>query len=149
MITIEFLDIEENKDLERLSIQAAQATLAGVEGDIAIAFCEDDYIRGLNAQYRGLDRPTDVLSFQSEEIDPESGRRYLGDIVISLQQANRQAEEAGNPLTSEVAMLVVHGVLHLLGYDHHTPDEKTVMWKQQSAVLAELGIIMDKFSGDE
>jgi probable rRNA maturation factor len=149
MIDIKFLDIENNKDVERVAIQAAQTALVNHEGDITVAFCQNEYIQGLNAHYRGLDKPTDVLSFESEEIDPESGRRYLGDIVISLPQAVKQAGDAGNLLTSEVAMLVVHGVLHLLGHDHQTPDEKTEMWKKQYTILASMGIKMDKFSGDE
>jgi probable rRNA maturation factor len=92
----------------------------------------------LNRQYLGVDAPTDVLSFPVGEVDPESEALYLGDILISYPQALAQAEAAGHPVQAELQLLVVHGTLHLLGYDHAEEDEKTLMWKAQDEILARL-----------
>jgi probable rRNA maturation factor len=149
MITIEFFDVPIDDEIEKIALESVKSALEDEKIDLSIAFCDNPYIQALNAQYRGIDRPTDVLSFPSDEINPESGNRYLGDIVISLPQARTQAEAAPNPLTSEVAMLVVHGVLHLRGYDHDDLAEKKKMWDRQSAILLSLGIKIDKFTGDD
>jgi probable rRNA maturation factor len=149
MITVEFFGVPIHDDVEKWARRAAISTLEGENTDLSIAFCDNTYIQGLNAQFRGIDRPTDVLSFSSEEINPESGNRYLGDIVISLSQASSQAESARNPFVSEISMLVVHGVLHLRGYDHDDPNEKKSMWDKQTAILHTLGISMTKFTGDD
>jgi probable rRNA maturation factor len=97
-------------------------------------------IRQLNRQYRGLDVPTDVLSFQAGYLDPEDGSTYLGDVIISAPQAQAQAETRGHALSDEIQLLVVHGALHLLGHDHTDPDEKARMWAAQVAILAQLGV---------
>ncbi len=81
-----------------------------------------------------------MLSFPASETDPESGARYIGDILISIPRAQSQAEAAGHPLEAEVQLLVVHGVLHLLGHDHAEPEEKARMWKAQAEVLDSLGL---------
>ena len=88
----------------------------------------------------GVDGPTDVLSFPSDEIDPETGNRYLGDILISVQRAAAQAQIPGHPVESEVQLLIVHGVLHLMGHDHAEPEEKARMWKAQTEILTQLGL---------
>jgi probable rRNA maturation factor len=149
MIQIDFIDISENQETTSLAITAASTALAGQDGDLSIVFCDNSYIQQMNREYRGMDRPTDVLSFPSDEIDPESNRRYFGDIIISYPQAVSQSEEAGNPIQSEISMLVTHGILHLKGYDHTTPDEKKEMWDLQTSILSQLGIHMEKFTGDE
>ncbi|HLA08708.1 MAG TPA: rRNA maturation RNase YbeY, partial [Anaerolineales bacterium] len=84
--------------------------------------------------------PTDVLSFPASETDPETGSRYLGDILLSIPRAQEQATAAGHALDSEVQLLVVHGVLHLLGYDHAEAKEKRKMWKAQEEILVQLGL---------
>jgi probable rRNA maturation factor len=94
----------------------------------------DEEVRSLNARFTDTDAPTDVLSFPSGDDDG-----YLGDIVISVETARRQAEAGGHALEREVELLSVHGVLHLLGHDHARPGEKTAMWTAQSAALAALG----------
>jgi probable rRNA maturation factor len=94
----------------------------------------------LNRDYLGVDAPTDVLSFPASETDPETGRRYLGDILLSVSRAETQASAAGHPLVDEARLLVVHGVLHLLGHDHAEVDEKAKMWKVQGEVLEMLGV---------
>ncbi|HET6373042.1 MAG TPA: rRNA maturation RNase YbeY [Candidatus Polarisedimenticolia bacterium] len=82
---------------------------------------DDALLRGLNKTYRRKDRPTDVLSFPSNEIS-EGGRRHLGDIVISSDAARRQARRRGHSAKQEVRILMIHGYLHLLGYDHETDE---------------------------
>jgi len=103
----------------------------------------DEQLQALNREYRGLDEPTDVLSFSANEgsefITPEDQAPYLGDIIISLQTAERQASEAGHPLEKELALLAVHGCLHLLGYDHADEAERARMWQVQDQILKQLG----------
>ena len=104
--------------------------------EISLLLCDDATIQGLNARHRGFDKPTDVLSFAQG--DPE----LLGDIVISLETAARQAEAAGWPLTSESALLAVHGTLHLLGYDDETVSGAEQMQTKTRAALTAAGIML-------
>jgi probable rRNA maturation factor len=122
--------------------RAALAVLAhqSVDGDLTIVLTDDAQLHELNRDYLGIDAPTDVLSFPASETDPENARRYLGDILISVQRANEQARAAGHALAAEVQLLAVHGTLHLLGYDHAEADEKARMWKAQAEVLERLGL---------
>jgi len=106
--------------------------------DLTILLSDDQEIQTLNRDYRGYDKPTDVLSFEAHERDPETGTLYLGDIIISLERAAEQAERGGHPLLAETQLLVVHGVLHLLGHDHAEAEEKTEMWQHQAEILARL-----------
>ena len=100
----------------------------------------DQKLQELNKQFREIDSPTDVLSFPSEEYDPDSGEIYIGDIIISYARAKQQAEEGGHSTIEEIQLLTIHGILHLLGYDHIEPDEKDEMWQIQTEILAQLGI---------
>jgi probable rRNA maturation factor len=97
-------------------------------------------IQGLNRDFLGQDAPTDVLSFPTDESDPETGRRYYGDVVISFARAAEQAGERGHSVEAELQLLVVHGVLHLLGHDHAGVGEKERMWTAQAQVLERLGV---------
>ena len=83
---------------------------------------------------------TDVLSFPSDEVDPETGSQYLGDIIISIPRAAQQAQVGGHSLEAEVQLLVVHGTLHLLGHDHAEAEEKARMWAAQAEVMGRLGL---------
>jgi probable rRNA maturation factor len=107
--------------------------------ELTIVIENDETIQVYNLQYRGVDAPTDVLSFSSDEIDPETGNLYLGDILISLPRAQVQALVAGHTLEAETQLLVVHGVLHLLGYDHAEESEKQAMWQLQAQILTKIG----------
>jgi len=142
-----YLEIKLPLDVSRkLLEQAAEKTLAAcdiTDADLEIVFGGDDDTRVLNHQFLGIDAPTDVLSFPAEEIDPETGRRYLGDVVISIPRAADQAAHRGHPVETELQLLVVHGVLHLLGYDHGSPQEKDRMWKLQGRILVMLGLTLD------
>ena len=123
--------------------RAAQAVLrhqGALADDLSVVLAGDARLRTLNRRYLDRDVPTDVLSFPAAEQDPETGRRYLGDVVISLPRARSQARSGGHSLQEELQLLVVHGVLHLLGYDHATPVEKKRMWRVQAEILMSLDI---------
>jgi probable rRNA maturation factor len=100
------------------------------------------HIQQLNRDYLGHDSPTDVLSFPAGAPMPGMAdmAAYLGDIIIALPYAARQAAAAGHTTDAECQLLAVHGTLHLLGYDHADPDEKAEMWAAQTAVLTQLGL---------
>ena len=130
-----------SKDMIERAVNAALTNQSQpLDSDLTIVLTDDVQLRELNRDYLGIDAPTDVLSFPASESDPETGTRYLGDILISMPYAARSAEKAGHGLEAEVQLLVVHGVLHLLGHDHAEADEKARMWKAQAAVLESLGL---------
>lgn len=109
---------------------------------LTILLTDDKHMRQLNRDFRDLDSPTDVLSFPSGENEfaaPEEVP-YLGDIAISVPIAEQQAQTNGHPLTAELQLLAIHGVLHLLGYDHYSPEEKGEMWAAQADILDALGL---------
>jgi probable rRNA maturation factor len=129
---------------EELLEGAANAALEhqshSLDSELSIILTNDARLHELNLNYLGVDAPTDVLSFPASETDPETGARYIGDILISVPRAQEQANAAGHPLESEVQLLVVHGVLHLLGHDHAEAEEKSRMWKAQAEILTGLGL---------
>ncbi len=104
---------------------------AAQDVELSLVFCDDPFIHGLNRDYRGKDKPTDVLSFPQEL---EHG--MLGDLVISIPTAQRQADERSQSLQRELEWLVLHGSLHLLGYDDETEEEAAEMDRKARAVLA-------------
>lgn len=114
--------------------------LSGVDADLTLVLTGNEPIRILNRDFRGVDSSTDVLSFPADEVDPDTGRRYLGDVIISVEQAEKQATTSGHPLTQEIQLLVIHGILHLLGHDHGDAPEKKRMWAAQAEALESLGI---------
>jgi probable rRNA maturation factor len=122
-----------------LLVLAVLADLA-IDGPCSLSVClvGDDEIRGLNRDHRGLDEVTDVLSFPVDGLDPLPAgmERELGDVVISLAQARRQAVDAGVTEQDELTSLVVHGVLHLAGFDHETDTGE--MFEHQDRLLASL-----------
>jgi len=126
--------------LEEAAARALRHQSAPDDCDLSIVLTDDAQLRELNRNFLGTDAPTDVLSFPAEQIDPETGFRYLGDILISVPRAAAQAAGSGHPLEAEMQLLVVHGVLHLMGHDHAEPDEKARMWRAQAEILAELGL---------
>lgn len=143
------IDVDDRlEELIRKSVEMA-LNLEGVRSDleVSVALVDNDYIRELNKTYRGKDAPTDVLSFpmlEPGEVDdvPSEGEveQLLGDIVISLEKAEEQAKSYGHSFEREVAFLVVHGVLHLLGYDHEIEEERKIMRQKEEEVLKALGL---------
>jgi probable rRNA maturation factor len=138
-IISEFKDVVKHRLLERVAKEVLRHQSAH-DADLTLVLTGDSQIQALNHDFLGKDAPTDVLSFPSQETDPETGRRYLGDIIISVPQAETQATTAGHPLEAELSLLIIHGVLHLLGYDHAGSEEKECMWAVQSEILTQLGI---------
>jgi probable rRNA maturation factor len=119
--------------------RALESTPAEEGADLTIVIGDDELMRHCNQQFLGIDAPTDVLSFPVDYTDAETNTRYLGDILISLLRAQEQATVGGHTLTEELQLLVVHGVLHLLGFDHAEHPEKARMQAAQDRVMAELG----------
>jgi probable rRNA maturation factor len=105
----------------------------------ALKISDDASIRKLNKAYRGLDEATDVLSFENDFIDLETGARFIGDIVISIEKAQAQAAERGFSLQEELEMLLVHAVLHLNGYDHLEEADLEEMGNLQDEILIAIG----------
>lgn len=115
------------------------------KAEVSVTLTDNAYIHELNKQYRGIDRPTDVLSFalnESEEPETLDGPEVnvLGDLIISVERAEAQAEDYGHSLRREIAFLTVHGMLHLLGYDHMEDEEREEMEAEQRFVMDKLGI---------
>ena len=123
--------------------RAVQAALThqkeSLDVNLSVVLTDNRRLHKLNRDYLGVDAPTDVLSFPASEADPETGARYIGDILISVPYAAKGAKLAGNSLEAELQLLVVHGVLHLLGHDHAKPKDKSKMWKAQAQILEALG----------
>ena len=116
------------------------------DAEVSVSFVSNAEIRNLNKIYRQKDRVTDVLSFPlgKYDISKETGYALLGDVVISLETAMRQAEVYGHSLEREIGFLTVHSMLHLLGYDHeNSPLEERQMREKEETVLAELGVSRD------
>ena len=110
------------------------------EVDYSIVFESDSFVKKLNNQYRGINTPTDVLSFEANIIDPFTHKKYLGDIVISVPTVQKQAKEREIALNDEISIIVVHGILHLLGMDHSSEQSKKEMWGIQQQLLQELNV---------
>ena len=120
--------------------------------EINVLVSDDKGIQEINLEHRGKDTPTDVLSFpgghykpdafvvNEADIDPETGCLHLGDIVLSSERAASQAEEYGHDTTREIAYLMVHSTLHLLGYDHETPEGQAQMRRREDHILGTLGL---------
>ncbi|WP_037289964.1 rRNA maturation RNase YbeY [Saccharibacillus sacchari] len=135
---------------------AAGAVEGVSDGEVALTFVDDEEIHRLNREFRNIDRPTDVLSFaMRESLGEEPEITYevetedeaipefdemLGDIIISVPRAIAQSEDYGHSVERELGFLFVHGFLHLLGYDHQTPEDEAVMMGKQEAVLQQIGL---------
>jgi len=117
--------------------------------ELSVRLTSDAELQALNKQFRGVDAPTDVLSFDTAMLrdgrlagkgtDLDSDPFYLGDIAISIDRCIAQSAQFGHPVASELALLVVHGVLHLLGYNHHQAGRRRRMWEAQDRAFALLG----------
>lgn len=137
---------EKNEEvIERVCQEAALVYGLGPNAEISILLCHNEYIHELNKQYRDIDRPTDVLSFALNEGEEDGydgpDTALLGDIVISLDKVQEQADEYGHSVERELAYLTIHGMLHILGYDHMEPDDKAEMRKEEEFILTRLGYV--------
>ena len=139
-------------ELKRLLAKAVHRTLKSEsfpgDAEVSLSFVDNEEIHALNLEHRGIDRPTDVLSFpildgdeDTGDVDMNFGAVLLGDIIISVERALEQAEEYGHSIERELAFLSVHSVLHLLGYDHEKSlEEEKTMFKKQEDVLVSIGL---------
>jgi len=132
-------------DNQRLEL-AIQAILADQNIDktsgVSIVVTDNDAVTALNQQFRGINAPTDVLSFPADTppIDIPDEPDYLGDLVIAYPYALEQAKREQHLMQDSIVLLVVHGTLHLLGYDHDTPDARRGMWAVQERILRQLNV---------
>ncbi len=131
--------------LNKVLQKGAEIQKIGQDAEISLLICDNETIHRLNKQYRGVDAPTDVLSFalNEGEDDVQEEETALGDIVISMDRAGEQAEEYGHSKEREVAYLAVHGFLHVLGYDHQDEKQKEEMRAAEEEILAACGLTRD------
>lgn len=145
---IEEINLEEI--VKKCAEKAFELENVGFDTEISVTLTDNEGIRGINAEYRNIDSETDVLSFpqfdfetpsqfDEDELFLDEGAVMLGDIVLSKDKIFEQATEYGHGVVRETAYLTVHSLMHLLGYDHMTDDEKSVMRSHEEAVLSALG----------
>ncbi|KUO73830.1 MAG: rRNA maturation RNase YbeY [Clostridia bacterium BRH_c25] len=149
--------IKVDEALEALVVQVVDKVLSfeecGEEYEVSISFVNNEEIRSLNKEYRGIDKETDVLSFpmvdfteaeleeDDEDVEYIDEEIALGDIVISMEKALEQSEEYGHSFDRELAFLLVHGILHLLGYDHEDGASEGEVFEKQEEILKQMGIM--------
>ena len=140
-------------DLTKAMNVVAELEALSPQTEVDITLVDDAAIHELNRTYRGIDRPTDVLSFaldegeEEPEVDDDEIEQLLGDVIISAPTAVRQGEEYGHGLEREMTYLAVHGMLHLLGYDHMEEKDKLIMRKREEEVLRRLDLAEENFGG--
>ena len=139
MVSIVEQDVALPEQLSQWIEKAAEAALEAENclGEVSVAVINDDLMKRMNHEYRGIDRSTDVLSFPSAEGEKilSAPDGFLGDIAISMDAVYRQAQDYGHSPEREIAFLTVHGVLHLLGYDHMCEEEERKMLLRQKIIL--------------
>ena len=159
-IKIEYIDCKKSAKVSRMIkkvLKKANEILgAGYECNVYVGVCTDEYIKDVNKEQRQIDKSTDVLSFPminwempcdwtnlkiGEDVNPETGEVELGDIIISIEKGKAQAEEYGHSVEREISYLALHGLLHLLGYDHINEQDKKVMRLEEENVLLSLNIV--------
>ena len=149
-----------NEIIENVINEALDYLDCPYECEVDVTIVNNDEIQVLNREQRGIDRPTDVLSFPMVDFEvpgdlslaednpemyfnPDSGELLLGDIIISMERAEKQAEEYGHSVKREIAFLTAHSMLHLFGYDHMTDDERIEMERMQEEILERKGYTRD------
>lgn len=146
---VDVINLEELVEKVIKTVLEVEEVIDNVE--VSVSFVDNEEIRKLNKYYRGIDKPTDVLSFplaefedtyaEVEEIEEDSEEvQPIGDIVISLEKALEQSMEYGHSFEREVAYLTAHSMLHLLGYDHQTEEERKIMRQKEEEIMARLNI---------
>lgn len=150
------LDIPYEEIVNKMVVSALDFENCPYEAEVSVTFVDDEEIRKINSEYRGIDKSTDVLSFPFNEFkipgnfddieesvdafNPETGELLLGDIILSTDHIVEQAIEYGHSETRELAFLVVHSMLHLMGYDHMADEDRAVMEERQRKILELEGI---------
>lgn len=153
------LDVDYEKIIEEVVLAALDYEECPYEAEVSVIITDNEAIREMNAQFRQIDRATDVLSFpmvdyeepgnfdhlEDEDADydcfnPETGELMLGDIVLSVEKIKEQAQAYGHSITRELAFLTAHSMLHLMGYDHMVDEERVEMERRQEEILQGMGI---------
>lgn len=150
------LDIPYEDIINRMVAASLDFENCPYEAEVSVTIVDDEEIRKINSEYRGIDKSTDVLSFPFNEFEspgnfddieesvdafnPESGELLLGDIILSTEHIIEQAREYGHSETRELAFLVVHSMLHLMGYDHIADEDRVIMEDRQRKILDLEGI---------
>ena len=150
------LDIPYEDIVNKMVVSALDFENCPYEAEVSVTFVDDEAIRKINSEYRGIDKSTDVLSFPFNEFEipgnfddieesvdafnPETGELLLGDIILSTDHIKEQAIEYGHSETRELAFLVVHSMLHLMGYDHMVDEDRVIMEERQRKILELEGI---------
>lgn len=142
------VQVEPPEPLPMERLEAAVRWLLEHEGaspgaSLSLVLSDDETVHGLNRQYRGVDAPTDVLSFPVEHDAPFEDDTDLGDLIIAVPYLARQAEGQGHTFADELLLAAIHGTLHLLGYDHDTRENEDAMWAVQARALAVAGVQID------
>ena len=135
------VDLDEKRSFQGVE-QASYATLTYLNappGDMTLVLTDNATIQKMNKQFMDLDQPTDVLAFPDGDEDLETGRVYFGDVIIAIPFAEDQACQTGNRLEDELALLSIHGVLHLFGFVHSDPEDREKMWSIQDDILQQIG----------
>ncbi|MCO4095595.1 rRNA maturation RNase YbeY [Macrococcoides canis] len=153
MLTVDFIDDDQQieqkhlPEIERLLIFAADQEGIDEEAEVAVSFVDEDEIQAINKAYRNKDAVTDVISFALEEGEDDfempDAPRVLGDIIICVKRAKEQAEEYGHSFERELGFLSLHGLLHLLGYDHMNEADEARMFGRQDEILNAFGLRRD------
>jgi len=132
------LDALVEKALNAARLEAGKSLFSGAE--VSLLFCDDGRIQELNREWRGLDKPTNVLSFPAALADRLATAPLLGDIAIAFETVSKEARDEDKTLSDHTSHMIVHGFLHLLGYDHENEEEADEMEDLERRVLARLGI---------
>jgi len=133
-------DVEISSELKsyiKKGIRAALKEEGFTRGDVSVLLCDEQTIHTLNRDFRGVDAPTDVLSFPNET---EGRRPHIGDMAVYMVRAKDQGEEFGHGILRETAYLCAHSALHLVGYDHMTEEERTVMREKEEKAMTAIGL---------
>ena len=155
---VKLLDFNYKELIEKVIMECLECEDFPYEVEISLLLTDDNEIKAINKNFRDMDKPTDVLSFPAVEyyapgdfsgldkltteyFNPETGELILGDIVISVDRAIRQAEEYGHTVTREVGFLTAHSMFHLMGYDHMSDEEREIMESKQNQVLDRLNVL--------
>jgi probable rRNA maturation factor len=123
----------------RRAIEAAIADFGSGDAEIGVVLADDEKVRALNRRWRNQDQPTNVLSFPATD-SPQAEPRFLGDVVFAFETVAREAEADGKPIDHHLAHLTVHGVLHLLGFDHGDDADAEAMESRERRILVQLGV---------
>jgi probable rRNA maturation factor len=147
-------EADEWDSIEGLEVFVRRAAAIAIEsagtsgGEVSIVLSDDDHIRELNKHHRGIDKATNVLSFPAAPVNAPGAPRLLGDIVLAYETVAREAKDESKPFLNHAAHLVVHGVLHLLGFDHENDGDAEKMEAKERSILSALGI-PDPYEGTE